>query len=108
MTHRTTILRDQQDDVTSWNQTDEPDWQSAAINVPCRAFYQNGSETIDGTKTANVDQIGILFPSGTDVKPSDRIGDVTDRLGAVLFRGPHRIESVGYRADHITATLQAV
>lgn len=108
MTHRVSILRDEQEETTAWNQMGDPDWQAAYEDVACRAYYAPGREITDGAKNANVDRVVVLFPPGTDILPTDRLGDITDRLGKILYPGPHRVESVGRRADHVHVETEVV
>lgn len=108
MKHRATVLRDQQETRDGWNQKATPDWETHIASLPCFAWYTPGREVQDGQKIANVDAIGLLVPNGTDVTPQDRIGDITDRQGRVLYPGPHRIESVGRRQGHISLTLEVI
>lgn len=108
MTHRTSILRDQQATMTGWNQTDVPEWSPVAINVPCRAFFNNGREVQDGGKVVAVNALTVLLPLGTDITTDDKLGAITDRRGRTLHAGEHRVESIGHRRDHIAVALEVV
>lgn len=111
MTHRATVQRDTTltaGRTDGWNQPAEPDWQPHLLDCPCRVWFTPGDEIMDGEKIANVDRLTAIFPTGTDIKPTDRLAEVSDRLGVELFPGPIRILTVGRRAGHIAVTLEAV
>lgn len=85
-----------------------PDWRPHIDNLPCRTWHQSGREVTDGDKVVVVQDRRMIVPLGTDVTAADRIAVVTDRLGAEVFTGPMRIESVGQREDHLELLLEAV
>lgn len=107
MKMRADIERNADGATDGWNQKGVS-WATHIEACPCRVWYENGSEYVDGVKTAVVDELRMIVPLGTDVKASDRVGDVTDRRGRVQFAGPIRISSVQHRADHIVAKLEVV
>lgn len=110
MTMRATVQRDssKEGDPDSWGHSEEPDWDDHLEDVPCRVWFNSEREVTDGQKTAAIEDRRAIMPLGTDVTEGDRIANVTDRLGAELFDGPIRIESVGRRQDHLALMLEAV
>ena len=108
MTYRAVIERNTVAGSTQWNQKPTPDWTTHLAACPCRVWYADGREVADGGKVVSVDQLKMIVPLGTDVTPADRLGDVSDRLGNVLFAGPVRIASVRRRRDHLAVKLEVV
>lgn len=108
MTHRATIQRDMQSSTDEYNQPGRPQWEDHLVAHPCRAWFRSGREIQDGQKIASVNELSVIVPKGTDVTPGDRLDEVADRRGNVIFQGPVRIESIGQRRDHIALTLQVV
>lgn len=107
MRMRADIERNTDATTDSWNQKGV-DWEPHLADCACHLWYENGSEYVDGVKVAVVDELRAILPLGTDVTPADRLGDVTDKQGVVLFNGPLRILSVQRRRDHLVAKLEVV
>jgi len=111
MRHRCTIERDASADEsaprTGWNQSDEPDWQPIAEDVPCRAWTESVAEPAADRQTAAYEGRRLALPLGIDVSESDRIGEVVDR-GAVIFEGPMNIEGVQRFPDHLELSLERI
>lgn len=108
MTMRAVVERAAPAAANGWNLDPAPTWQTHLAELPCRLWYANGGETIDGDKTAVIEGWRMIVPAGTDIAESDRIASVVDRRGRTIHAGPLNIETVGRRADHVPLTLQEV
>ena len=84
-----------------------PDWQPLAV-VPCRAWTNAGRELVDADRTAVVVDRRVSVPLATDVTEADRVANVTDRTGAIVFEGPMNVEAVLRFDDHLELSLERV
>jgi hypothetical protein len=106
MTMRTSILRDQ-GTVDEFGAEAASNFQPVATGVVCCCYYESGRLQINATESNPIGQLMLLIPLGTDLQADDQIGDVTDRLGAVLFTGPLKLVGpVGHRKDHLAVLLR--
>lgn len=48
------------------------------------------------------------MPLGTDVTEDDRIAQITDRQGSVLWAGPLRIDAIQHKHTQIEMDLQRI
>lgn len=108
MIHRAEVERDGALGTDSWGNPNEPDWATHITSLPCRTWFDSEREVFDGNKSAAIENRKVIVPLGTDITEDDRIAQVTDRLGSVLFTGPAKIESLGRRADHLVLMLEEV
>lgn len=108
MRHRCTIQRDQAGEDTGYGGQEDPDWQDHLTDQACHFWFRAGRQITDGSKTAVVEDQRLLVPLGTDVKATDRILTVTDRLGSTIIQGPLLIDTVGRRQDHLVLFLKQV
>jgi hypothetical protein len=108
MRHRCSTLRDHGGSDTHGGELAHS-WQSNLTGVPCYAFYRTGMLQQAAAQVEAIETITLLLPVGTNVLDSDRIGDVTDKAGTVLFAGPMVIQGpVARRANHLELTLRQV
>lgn len=108
MTMRTSILRNE-GTADEFGAETSRDMTAVAESVPCCCYYETGKLEAQASGTTPIGGLTILLPIATDVTADDQIGDVTDRLGVVLFAGPFTISSpVGHRRDHLTLKLTEV
>lgn len=108
MTMRTSILRNQGTPDEFGAETDRA-MTAIAEGVPCCCYYEKGRLEAQASGSTPVGGLMLLLPTRIDVTPDDQIGDVTDRLGVVLFSGPFTISGpVGRRRDHLTLALTEV
>lgn len=110
MTHRTTIERSAHDDTDRYAVPafEEIDSGGEPVLYPCFLWTKSGREAVDPERTAVVESVRVLMPTGTDVKPTDRLGDITNRLGAVILAGVFDVESVLPHHDHIELDVRRV
>ena len=85
-----------------------PVFASKATGVPCVVYSKMREEIIDGDKQALVQEIRVLFSLISGVTEADRIANIKDRLGVVLFAGPMIIETIQRRRDHFEAAIKRV
>lgn len=105
MTMRMNAQRNQSNATDADNQPVES-WDTLAT-IPCYAWMRTVRRVSDENKLASVVLLMVLIPSGTDITRNDRVVDITDRLGAVKFTGPYRLDNdPSRRADHLELTLR--
>ena len=105
MTMRAKLERDQETGSDSFNNPLPEDFQALAT-VSCWAFSKARREVVDGDKTAVLEDLRLMVPLATDVNEKDRVANVLDREGTVLFAGPLRIDSVVRRRRHLELLVQ--
>ena len=101
MVMRATIERNFAPD-DEYGQPGPPAWQIIANDVPCRVWYARGASRrteVKDKQTITVEQPGGIMPLSTDVNEKDRVRQVTDRQGKVLFNVLY-IDAVMRRIDH--------
>lgn len=108
MRHRCKIERDNATGTSDWGGPNEPNWVTHLASLPCRTWFEADAEVIDGDKSAVIEARKIIVPLGTDVTEKDRVAEVKDRLGNVIFTGPAGVRAVGRRADHLELTVMEV
>lgn len=83
------------------------DVQSASMR--CYAWAPTDSrEVLDADKAATFGAIRLMVPADSDITTDDVLGDVTDRLGRVLFPGPHTVTAVTRRTGHLAVMGRSV
>lgn len=106
MRHRCTIERDVTATENPWGTKGDPDWRPHLVNQPCHAWFDSGTLVADGQKVAQVRNLKLIAPDGTDIKAGDRITSITDRQGHTeLFTGPMDVEAVGNRKTHLLVMI---
>lgn len=109
MTMRALVERDANADTEDpLGSPEAPDWQTLHAALPCRTWFETERHEADSNKTAAIEDRKVIVPKGTDIRPGDRIADVKDRRGSVIFTGPATIEAAGRRRDHIELSLKEV
>lgn len=109
MTHRCTTERDTS---TADNHGGKlpGGYQPHLEDVPCRAYYQAGQFEQKPEQQQAVEALALLLPIGTDLDDrKDRIVEITDRQGVLLFAGPLQLDGpIIRRQDHLQITLRQV
>lgn len=85
-----------------------PTWST---HIASLAIWVHGSterEAVTNETTAVVTDLRALVPLGSDVSESDRLNQVKDRAGNVIYDGILGIETVLYERSHIALTLSRV
>lgn len=107
MTMRAVVQRNTATGVDGFGHPVKPDF-TAHDTFPCWAWSRADRAIVDGSKAALIEDFRALFPRSADVLAGDRITNITDRLGAVLFPGRFQIETMQFKRDHQEADLEAV
>lgn len=107
--HRTSIQRDTAaGTIDAGGQSAPPYWQTITSGLPCRAWTNVAREPSDAGKSFVVEDRQVVVPLGTDVTEADQLGDILDRAGMVLFKGPMNILGVLAYPDHLELSLEVV
>lgn len=111
--HTVTVSRNEETDVDDGGQPMPPDWQTHLADQPCLAYVRPGRaepgvEIVDALKAAVMNERRVLLALDTDVTVADRLGDVTDADGAVVFAGPMNITTVIRRVSYLELAVEAI
>lgn len=83
-------------------------WASIA-DIPCYAWFVNTQEvTGAGERPGVIENVVVFVPKNTDIQNGDRLTDVTDRKGGVIFDGPLQVDSAGKRLDYAVIITRQV
>lgn len=104
MTHRCTILRSS-GVADSWGQEDS-DYTPLVTGQVCRAWFASEQLVIAAGELAGVTTRHLALPVGTDVTEDDRIGDVADLYGRIVFDGIHTIDELVQWPDRVELILR--
>ncbi len=91
-----------------WNNPVEPAWATSVADVPCWAYLKTRKVIGDDGKTALIQDLRLMVPLDTAVTEDNRIDNIVDRLGTVLFEGPYSISSVERHVTHLQLILDRV
>lgn len=91
----------------------KPEWTLLKDGVPCFVWSKVRQRVVDGRQNAEVEEIGAVFRAAADVKAFDRIEQIKDRRGRVLFAGPFDVitgteKSAGAGVDHLAFKLRRI
>lgn len=108
MRHRATVERDT-NVANDYGDEGAPDWQMHLESQPCFAWNRNTSSAGDeryGEEAVTSDYYPVMVvPLRTDIKETDRVSVIKDRLGNELF-GTMDIKAVLRRADHLEVRMK--
>jgi len=107
---RCTIERNFQTDADGFGQKGPGDWRELHPSLPCHCWAgaSGGKHTGAGEfRTVTTDMPGMIVPKDTDVRATDRVAAVRDRLGNDLFPAM-RIDAVLPRITHLELRLLEV
>lgn len=107
MTHRADIENNTATGTDAYGNPIAEAWVSLST-LPCRAYTKVRKEVIDGDKTVLVEDLKALFPIKAAVTEKNRIANIKDRLGAVLFAGPLSIRVIQRRGNHMELSLDRI
>ena len=109
LTHRAAIERNQATGQDDWGGDAVPDFQPLHAALPCFAWSKRSRELVDGSKTAMIEDLRIMFALGADVAEGDEITGVTRRDGTEIIAGRLKIEGpVQHKHTHLEAALQRI
>lgn len=103
MTMRATLQRDTAR-TDQYGQAGPTSWHTMG-HVPCYVWNGEGRMSQATPRTIEVDAISMLVPKATDIASGDRVLEVYDRRGQVLYANPLRVLEVIRRRDHLEARL---
>ncbi len=91
----------------------KPEWTLIKDGVACFVWSKLRQRVIDGHQTAEVEEVGAVFARGTDILSADRIEQIKDRRGRVLFAGPFEVitgteKSDGSGINHLSFKLRRI
>ena len=104
MTMRATLQRDTAR-ADQYGQPGPPDWQTTA-HVACYVWQGGGRRSQATPRVIETDEIGMIVPKATDVVSGDRVLEVYDRVGTVLYENPLYVDAVFRRRDHLEGRLR--
>lgn len=107
MTMRAVIQRNTTATTDGYGHPEAPTW-GAHGTFACRVWSKNRQEENDTKKTALVEDLRCSMPLDADVTEDDRIQNITDRQGVVLWAGPLRIDTIQNKHTHIECALRRV
>lgn len=109
LTHRAEVERNQAAGTDDWGQPLPPDFQTLHPALKCFAWSTSSRELVDGSKTAQIDDLRIIFALGTDIAEGDELVSVQDRAGETIIAGRLKIEGpVQHKHNHLEAALQRI
>jgi ABC-type microcin C transport system permease subunit YejB len=84
-------------------------WQTIVTNVRCLWWVTSGREQIDESRSVTLADENIMFQHGVDVQPGDRIVELVDAYGRMVFGedGFREIEHVTFGRQHLSASLRS-
>lgn len=91
----------------------KPVWGLIQDGMPCFVWSKVRQRIVDGKLNAEVEEIGAVFRAGADIRAFDRIEQIKDRRGRVLFAGPFDVltgteKSDGGGVDHLAFKLRRI
>lgn len=108
MTMRADIRRNATATEDARGHPDAPDFQPLAT-VPCYVWSDKRRRVVDGNKIAYSEDLICAVPLDTDIVEADRINQIADRRGIVLFSGPFKpLGTIQRRTQHLELRLKRV
>ena len=104
MTMRATLQRDSAE-PDEYGQPGPPDWQTTA-HVACWVWQGGGRRSQQTPRLIEADDVGMIVPRATDIVSGDRVLEVYDRAGTVLYENPLYADAVVRRRDHLEVRLR--
>jgi|CXWL01.1.fsa_nt_gi hypothetical protein len=91
----------------------KPEWTLVKDGVACFVWSKVRQRVIDQNQQAEVEEVGAIFYRGTDILSFDRIEQIKDRRGRVLFAGPFEVitgteKSDGTGINHLAFKLRRI
>ena len=109
LTHRARVERNTATGEDSWGGEAAPVFTVLHAALPCFVSSNTSRALVDGTKTAMIEDLRIMFALGADLAEDDEITAVTDRLGRAIIPGRLKVEGpVQFKHTHREAALQRI
>lgn len=109
--HRCDIQRDVnagEDGTDEYGDPVEQDWQDHLTEVNCRAWSNTAREPIDERSVVTFEDRRVSVALVVDVTEADRVTEIRDRKGNVIFEGPMGIEGITRHTDHKELALERI
>lgn len=90
-----------------YNQPEAPVF-SLLATIPCWAWTDNRNEENDDRKHALIEDLICGIQLDADVTENDRIQQIKDRQGTVIWDGPLRIDTIQIRRQHKELRLKRI
>jgi hypothetical protein len=81
------------------------DWRTTA-HVACWVWQGGGRRSQATPRIIEADDVGMIVPLGTDILSGDRVLEVYDRVGSLLYENPLPVDAVVRRRDHLEVRLR--
>lgn len=107
MTQRAFMERNSTVTTDAYGHPDAPVFLAEAT-IACYTYTKTRREAVDGGKYALIEELRCMMPIGTDITEDDRLSSVKDRLGAVIWAGPLRVDTIQHKMTHIELRLLRV
>lgn len=110
MRHRATIERNTPVSDSGGGSTSS--WANIAV-TPCHAWVQTSSAqssyiAVSGDRPGVLATRLVIVPIGTNIKVGDRLQNIQNKRGRVLFDGPMIVDDVGERKDHLSLITRKI
>lgn len=108
--HRLATQRDANagEETNSRGDIVKPGWDDHLDEVPCRAWTTTVQEPNEDDVLIAVEERRVAVKRGTDITEADRVLEVTEKDGTVLFDGPMEVKGVQIYPDHIELQLKRI
>lgn len=107
MTLRATVQRNTETGTDGHGQPLPPVW-AAHLTAACWVYNDGKRLVTDGNKIASVEALKIALPLDIDVTDADRLTEIKDRRGYILFPGNFEIKNITRKYNHAEADLKAI
>lgn len=109
LTMRARVERDTATGTDSWGGAVAPAFTVLHNALPCFVYSPSARELVDGTKTAQIEDLRIMIGLGVDLAEDDEITTVMDRLGREIIPGRLKIEGpIQFKHNHREAALRRI
>ncbi|WP_225205384.1 hypothetical protein [Novosphingobium huizhouense] len=109
LTMRASIERNAATGTDSWGNPVAPGFTAIGDPVACFVWSISATQSIDGGKTAELEEFRALFALGTDLQPGDQLAAIVDRRGLEIIPGRLSVEGpVQRKHTHLEAALRRI
>ena len=81
------------------------DWRTIKY-LSCYVWQPVARRSQQTNRVMESDEYGMLVPRGTDIFSGDRVQEMYDRTGTLLYEQPLYVDAVRRRRDHLEVTLR--
>lgn len=83
-------------------------WANLGSPIACRVWSRVRRYVDDNRKTALLEDLRLAVALDADVTALDRVSQVTDRLGVVLWAGPFRLLVPQHKHTHVEWSIERI